>query len=229
MHGAYCEENMLKLVQGVVNFHQNVLPGLSEQFAQRALGQSPDALMIVCSDSRVAPNLFASTNPGDLFVVRNPGNLIPLAHPDEENPHWESEAAAIEIAVDTLKVKDIIVCGHSRCAGMAAILNEEEATPNLRQWTRHGREAKRQLDEGKKFDNSLSLQDQLSQLNVVVQLENLKTYPQVKKRFEKGDIRLHGWWFDITSGNVYNFEPEEEKFVVIDEEEGARIIQRLKS
>ncbi len=219
---------MIKLVQGVINFHQNVLPGLREQFAHLALGQFPDALMIACSDSRVAPNLFASTDPGDLFVVRNPGNLVPPANPDKENPNGESEAAAIEIALEMLKVKDIIICGHSGCAGMASLLSKEGITPNLKQWIRHGHEARRQLEEGKAFDPSLSLQDQLSQINVMSQLENLKTYPQVDNGLTTGALRLHGWWFDIGTGNVYAFEPKENKFMIIDENEGARILQRIR-
>lgn len=219
---------MIKLVQGVINFHQNVLPGLREQFAHLALGQSPDVLMIACSDSRVAPNLFASTDPGDLFVVRNPGNLVPPTNPSMESPHGESEAAAIHIALEVLKVKDVIICGHSRCAGMESLLSTEKMTPDLRQWIRHGEKAKHQLEEGRAFDPSLSLQDQLSQLNVMSQLENLKTYPQVNKGLTTGTLRLHGWWFDIASGNVYAFEPEEKRFVVIDEAEGTRILQRIK-
>jgi carbonic anhydrase len=219
---------MLKLVQGVINFHQKVLPGLRDRFANLAVGQAPDALMVACSDSRVVPNLFASTDPGDLFVVRNPGNLIPPAHPDKEKPNGESEAAAIDIALETLKVKDIIVCGHSRCAGMSSLLNEEGMTPNLKQWIRHGEGARRQLEAGKAFDPTLPLEDQLSQLNVMSQLENLKTYPHVAGNLAAETLRLHGWWFDITSGNVYAFEPEENKFVIIDENEGARILQRLR-
>lgn len=220
---------MIKLVRGVVNFHQNVLPGLREQFAQLALGQSPDVLMIACSDSRVAPNLFASTDPGDLFVVRNPGNLVPTANPHKDVPNGESEAAAIEMALEMLKVNDIIVCGHSRCAGMSCLLNEQGIPPNLKQWIRHGYEARRQLKAGKSFDPSLSIEDQLSQLNVMSQLEHLKTHPQVNDGLAAGTLRLHGWWFDIASGNVYAFEPEEDKFVNIDEDEGALILSRIKS
>ena len=124
---------MERLVRGVINFHQNVLPGLRGEFARLARGQSPDALMIACSDSRVAPNLFASTDPGDLFVVRNPGNLVPPANPNQEKPNGASEAAAIEIALEILKVRDIIICGHSHCAGMASLLSEKGIPPNLKQ------------------------------------------------------------------------------------------------
>lgn len=216
---------MIKLVKGVVNFHQNVLPGLRAQFAQLAQGQTPDVLMVACSDSRVVPNLFASTDPGDLFVVRNPGNFVPPAKADR--PSGDSEAAAVEMALEGLKVGDIIVCGHSGCAGMAALLNDSGSAPNLKLWIRHGDDAKRQLADGVTFDAALSPQDQLSQLNVINQIENLKTYPQVAERLAAGSLRLHGWWFDIATGNVFAFEPDAQKFVIIDQTEGARILQRL--
>ncbi len=215
---------MIKLVQGVINFHENVLPGLREQFAQLASGQPTDALMIACADGRVVPNLFASTNPGDLAVVRNVGNLVPPAYHSDGG----SEVAAIEFALNTMKVKDIIVCGHSDCRGMAALLDDKRITPNLQQWIHHGQEAKQQLNGGKTFDSSLIPRDQLSQLNVMCQLDNLRTYPQVKEHMTAGALRLHGWWFDIRSGNVYAFEPDEGKFIVIDKNEGDRILARIK-
>src|SRR3989338_9324413 len=131
---------MRKLIEGIVDFRKRTLPSYREAFGHLALDHSPDALMIACSDSRVVPNLFASTDPGDLFVIRNPGNLVPAYQ--NTTTAQTSEGAAIEIAVDTLKVKDIIVCGHSHCAGMTALLNEEKATPQLKQWLRHGQKAK---------------------------------------------------------------------------------------
>src|SRR5881394_3962269 len=104
---------MKKLVHGIVDFRKNVRPRYKDTFAQLALGQSPDTLFIACSDSRVVPNLFASTNPGDLFVVRNVGNLIPPCDSKGVSIADESEAAAVEFAVLTLQVRDIVICGHS--------------------------------------------------------------------------------------------------------------------
>ena len=217
---------MLKLVQGVINFHEKVLPELSAQFADLAAGQSPDTVMVACMDSRVVPNLFASTNPGDLFVVRNPGNLIPPFDQVSEETHLGSEAAAIEIALQH-NVKDMIICGHSRCAAMAALLSDDVIKPGVRRWIRHALGAKRQLDLGSAYDRSLPLPDQLSQLSVMAQLHHLQSYPDVADHLATGALRLHGWWFDIGSGNVFNFEPEENRFVVIDRVEGARILSRL--
>src|SRR2546425_13171604 len=106
---------MRKLVQGIVDFRKSRRLDYAETFARLALRQKPDALYIACSDSRVQANVFASTEPGDLFVVRNPGNLVSPAGPDGKSLSDESEAAAIEFALDVLEVRDIIVCGHSGC------------------------------------------------------------------------------------------------------------------
>src|SRR3989344_5044651 len=109
---------MKKLLHGIVKFRRDQLPSYRETFARLALGQSPDALYIGCSDSRVAVNVFASTDPGDLFVNRNVGNMIPPFVPTQSSP--EGVSAVIDFALETLKVKHIIVCGHSECGAMLA-------------------------------------------------------------------------------------------------------------
>src|SRR5438067_7318172 len=113
---------MKKLIRGIVEFRKNVRSGYRETFAHLALGQAPDALLIACSDSRVVPNLFASANPGDLFVIRNVGNFVPPAGGDGGSWNDGSEAAGIEFALSKLPVTDIIVCGHSECGAMQALL-----------------------------------------------------------------------------------------------------------
>src|SRR5437762_13780632 len=118
---------MRKLLQGIVDFRNRVRPVARETFARLALGQKPDVLFIACSDSRVAINVFASTEPGDLFVVRNPGNIVSPAAPDGLSVGDESDAAAIEFAVGLLEVRDIIVCGHSSCGAMSGLLQGRES------------------------------------------------------------------------------------------------------
>src|SRR5438105_3013495 len=140
---------MKKLVNGIIDFRKNIRPGYRETFAQLALGQSPDLLFIACSDSRVVPNLFASTDPGDLFVIRNVGNIVAPCGKNGLSVADESEAAAIEFAVQNLKVSDIIVCGHSECAAMNALVNgrDKVTLPNLKAWLRHGEDALQALDQ----------------------------------------------------------------------------------
>src|SRR5436190_3831044 len=112
---------MKKLIQGIVEFRQNVRPDYRDRFARLALGQAPDTLFIACSDSRVVPNLFASADPGDLFVIRNVGNLVAPAGSDGISPSDASGAAAIEFSLINLAVTDIVVCGHSECGAMHAL------------------------------------------------------------------------------------------------------------
>ena len=111
---------MRKLIMGIVDFRERMLPQYAERFGNLALAQSPDALFITCSDSRVVPDLLASTDPGDLFTMRNVGNLIPPATLDGASTGDLSEASAIEYAVLALKVANIVVCGHYNCGGVKA-------------------------------------------------------------------------------------------------------------
>ena len=214
---------MLKLLQGVVDFHDNVLPKIQERFRELAQGQKPDALVIFCSDSRVAFNLFASTDPGEVFVLRNPGNLIP---PCETGMVPSAAAASIEIAVNLLNVADIIICGHSQCGAMQALIDHEQDSPYLREWVRHAHGAKNYLDQIH-FDEGLSEQNRLSQANVLFQIEHLYTYAEVAKRVASKTLQVHGWWFDIMTGNVYSYEEDQKKFQVIDKTIAQKIQQRL--
>jgi carbonic anhydrase len=116
---------MRKLLRGIVDFRERQLPQYAEKFRHLATGQAPDALFVSCSDSRVDPNLLASTDPGDLFVLRNVGNLIPPATAEGVSTGDLSEAGAIEFALLVLKVPDIVICGHSSCGAMKALLGAE--------------------------------------------------------------------------------------------------------
>lgn len=217
---------MKKLLNGIVEFRHKVLPQYREKFAKLALGQNPDTLFITCSDSRVAPNWFASTDPGDLFVIRNVGNLIPSCGEDGHSIADESEAAAIEFAILKLNVTDIIVCGHSDCGAMHALLagREQIDAPHLRAWLRHGEASLTKLAPDKP---GLSRVNQLSQLNVLQQLNHLKSYPIVRERVATNKLKLHGWWFELSAPNVYSYDETTGKFVVIDEKEAQRISSTL--
>ena len=212
---------MKKLIRGIIEFRQNVLPESREKFARLALGQRPDTLFIACSDSRVAPNVFASNDPGDLFVVRNVGNLIPCCGADGHSTADESEAAAIEFAILNLKVSDIIVCGHSDCGAMHALLagRENVPAPNLRAWLRHGDPA---LEKMRLCTDGLSPVNLLSQLNVLQQIEHLRSYPVVRDRIAEGRLKLHGWWFELSTAGVYAFDESAGTYVLIDEAEAER-------
>ncbi len=101
------------------------------------------------------------------------------------------------------------------------------ATPNLKSWLRHGDPAFNQLMSGTTLDSSLAVHNQLSQLNVLLQIEHVKSYPPVQKRIKEGTLAVHGWWFDIAKADVYTYEPELKRFVLIDEETADRLLLRL--
>lgn len=211
---------MRKLLDGIVDFRKNSLPLYQSEFQKLARGQSPDTLLIACCDSRVAPNTFASTNPGDLFVVRNIGNMVSPCNFHDQTATDESTAAAIEFSINNLGVKDIIICGHSHCAAIAAIVNGRDkiSLDYLHAWLRYGEPSYRKYQEGFRIKNSNHiLEDEVSQINVLQQLEHLQTYSLVAKHLENKTLRIHGWWFDIGGGSVYYYNKKTEQYEIIDE------------
>jgi len=216
---------MKKLIQGILEFRKNLTDEKSALFAKLALGQKPDTLFIACSDSRVVPNVFASTNPGDLFVIRNVGNLIP---PQSEGLHDTSAAAALEFSLLNLNVVDIVICGHSECGAMKALIDgKDSCCSHLGNWLQYGKESLKRVKSGFTLDPSLSEENQLSQVNVLQQMEHIASYPFVRERLEKKSLHIHGWWFDIAKAHVYCYEESVNKFVLINEEEAELILKRL--
>ncbi len=216
---------MKKLIQGIVEFRKSLTEESRLLFAKLALGQKPDTLFIACSDSRVVPNLFASTNPGDLFVLRNIGNLIP---PFSDASQENSASAVLEFSLFSLDVSDIIICGHSECGAMIALAHSTPlpCCPHFDSWLKYGEESLRKLKNGFVLDTELSLHNQLSQINVLQQMEHIKSYSFVAERIEKKQLRVHGWWFDIAKADVYCYESELRQFVLIDENEARLILER---
>ena len=218
---------MWKLMEGIVNFREQILPKYAQRFRRLASKQTPDALFIACSDSRVTPNLVTSTHPGDLFIMRNVGNLIPPATVDGVSTGDVSEASAIEYAVLVLKVSEIIVCGHSECGAMKAVTAHASRpdAPNLNKWLEHAQAAARRLGQGA-ADARLKPHDQVSQINVLVQLEHLASYAIVRERVAAGTLRLHGWWFEVASGSMHAYDPALDRFELIDRGMVKRLIAR---
>ena len=209
---------MRDLIEGIVDFRERHLPELAARFEKLAKGQSPRSLFITCADSRVVPNLILSTDPGDLFTMRNVGNLIPPATTDGVSTGDLSEASAIEYAVSVLHVPNVIVCGHSGCGAMKAVLDPDQVAgaPNLGRWLYHADEAAFRLTQDGPFDASLARYDQLSQRNVLAQLDHLRTYPVVRDQVAAGKLQLHGWWFDIGTGDMHAWQESAQRFVLID-------------
>ena len=207
---------MQKLIRGVVEFREKIRPSILDKFEQLALGQRPDVLLVTCSDSRVAVNVFASTNPGDMFVLRNIGNIIP----PQNSPLANYSLSGIEFALENIQVKHIVICGHSECGAMIAIHNgiEKVKTHGLQEWLKNGIQKMETLKD----------HNELSRENVLLQLENLKTFPLVQEKIEQGLIQLHGWWFDIKNADVYHYSFELNKFELLDLEHAEVLLQKIK-
>ena len=176
-------------------------------------GQSPKALFIGCSDSRVIPDLMIQSNPGDLFVIRNVGNFVPPYKPDKD---FHSTASGIEYAVSVLKVQEVIICGHSHC-GACQHLYDDVRDPSLvhiKKWLELGESAKTSailsLGINAPKEELLRLTEKLS---IIKQIESILTYPNVKKKFEDGTLSVHGWYYDIETGNIDYYNADTYEFL----------------
>jgi len=197
---------------GVARFQAEVFPGQRGRFETLAHRQDPIALFITCTDSRIVPNLITQTGPGELFVERNPGNLVPRHRDLVVNV-----SASLEYALLVLKVPLVIICGHTDCGVMKGLLRPEtvERLPAIRQWMGHARGVREQVL-GKYSDRAE--QDQLffiTQQNILLQIENLKTYPSVQVRLDAGELEIHGWVYDIAAGACWSVNPALGRFEVL--------------
>jgi len=199
---------MEKLISGIAQFRNSSFEERKKLFAQLANGQSPEVLFITCSDSRIDPNLLTQTEPGDLFIIRNAGNIVP--------PHVRTAGgvtASIEFAVAALDVKHIVVCGHSDCGAMKGALNSSALTglPHVQNWLEHSRGAVEAV-RAKHGDNPDSLK-QVTEENVVQQMQHLRTHPAVLAKLATGDVDLHGWVYNIEHGSIVAYDTESDSFV----------------
>ncbi len=184
---------MQKLIEGLHQFRRQEFGRYRELFARLSReGQNPHTLFITCSDSRVLAELVTSSQPGDLFVVKNAGNIVPPSHVTGST---NSTAAAIEFAVEALGVSDIVVCGHTQCGAMRALLEGVPDTmPHLQRWLEVAAPV-RDIVRARYGSNVTAAAEE----NVLFALENLRTYPLVAKRLADGTLRLHGWCFKIAT------------------------------
>ncbi|GAA2762349.1 carbonic anhydrase [Streptomyces paradoxus] len=170
----------------------------SGEYRKLAEGQYPEALFITCSDSRVIPAMITGARPGEIFELRNAGNIVP----PYGRPGACGEAATIEYALEVLGVQDIVVCGHSHCGAMGALKSGDDlsALPGVDAWLRIARPELTSVLETAPDDPSLP---EVSQGNVVNQLTALRSYPVVRQRLDSGRLRLHGWYYEVDTGFVY--------------------------
>ncbi|GAA3786421.1 carbonic anhydrase [Streptomyces phyllanthi] len=175
-----------------------------EEFARLAEGQSPDVLFITCSDSRVVPALITGARPGELFELRTAGNIVP----PYASGRPTGEAATIEYAVEVLGVRDVVVCGHSHCGAVGALVRGDDLTavPAVRDWLAHA------ADEPEAEDSADPTVAEAVQSHVLAQLLRLRSYPCVEQRLAAGRLRLRGWYYEVHTGAVREHRTDTDSF-----------------
>lgn len=202
------EEALQHIVEGFQHFKDHVFPTQQPLFQKLANQQNPRAMVITCADSRIVPELITQCAPGDLFVTRNVGNIVP--------PYGQmmgGVSTAIEYAVLVLKVQHIIICGHSDCGAMKAVLNPAslEKMPTVKAWLNHADTAKAMVREqcGCADHPHLGL---LTEENVISQLDHLRTHPSVASKIATGQLFIHGWVYDIEHGEIQAYDNQQHRF-----------------
>jgi carbonic anhydrase len=213
-----------RLIRGVDKFRRKVFGTQEELFRELGKGQSPLALFITCSDSRINPNLLTQTEPGELFILRNAGNLIPPAG------GGGGEEATIEYALVQLKIRDVFVCGHSHCGAVNGLLAGPKALeklPSVDRWLVHARAVLPELPP----TGSVSPQEMLDiaiERNVLLQVEHLKTLPAVVQALAAGKVRIHAWVYHFESGEVVAHDPKKGRFVPLGEAPHQKFVKEVR-
>ncbi len=205
---------MDQIIEGVFEFQQHVYPKQRELFQRLAKKQEPKVLFLTCADSRVDPTLLTQSPPGRLFICRNIGNIVP--------PHGTPDggvATIMEYAIDVLGIEHIIICGHSDCGAIKSLLNpaDNDKVPTVTAWLRYAEAARRiaaLLHEDKDGEELLRT---VTEQNVIAQLNNLRTYPEVAAPLAAGKLALHGWHYEIGTGAVRVYDVTRNSFVPLGE------------
>lgn len=202
---------MKSLHAGVKKFRDEHVAKEKEFYRGLADGQNPRCLFITCSDSRIVPNALTQTGPGELFMLRNPGNIIQPYKKGEVS----AEAATIEFSLELLELEDIVICGHAHCSAVETVVNKLPLpnTPILKKWLTFIEPISKSLESryAKKLEGQVRLQAAVAE-NVVLQMEHLLSYPIVRERVESKKLNIHGWYYELESGEVLAFNEETQQF-----------------
>jgi carbonic anhydrase len=189
-----------KFYQGYQDFSKNLTTEEKEHYYSLSASQDPDVMLITCCDSRIDYGKLFNMAPGDLFVVRNVANIVPPYEPDGMH---HGTSAAIEFAVQYLKVKDIIIMGHSNCGGIGSIFRDLSHNEFLEHWL--------DLVKSSIDDHHCPQSDDLDDIartNVTISLKRLMDYPWVAEKVTQGSLKIHGWFFDIKDISLSSFAGE---------------------
>jgi len=207
------------LIKNYMEYKKNYYEKNKELFRKLAEeGQKPKVFFITCSDSRVVPNIITQSDPGDLFVLRVIGNFVP---PHEHALEYSGVASAIEYAVSVLKVEHIIICGHSQCGACTSLYQDIPDDPEMmaiKKWLKVAEPVKKYVLEkiGNKTVDKEKLAELTEKISIKFQIENLMTYPGVKRRVENGELSIHGWYFRIDTGEIEYYDLEKDEFLPLE-------------
>jgi carbonic anhydrase len=211
------QEALAKILQGVKKFQTEIYPVHRQMFENLKSKQQPLAMFVTCADSRVVPNLFTQTGPGDIFNDRNPGNLVP-----SYGEFVGGVSSGIEYGMLVLKVPLVIICGHTDCGVMKSLLHSEQVhdLPAVQEWMRHASEARHRVMRDHSAATEAEKLRLITEYNVLAQIEHLKSHPSVQSRFNRGEVDIRGWVYDIGDGSIWAADPETGQFARAGEELG---------
>lgn len=215
MPGISDPSTMQRLLEGVTRFRREIYPNRRELYEEAARTQQrPHTLFITCADSRIDPELITQSGPGEIFVTRNVGNLVPAF-----GEMLGGVSAVIEYAVAALEVKQVVICGHTDCGAMKALLHPEQAEklPTVKTWLRNAEAARSVVEAQKALVDEKQQVSALTEQNVLLQLVHLRTHPSVAGRLAQGTLAISGWVYDIANGNVRIHDPALSRFVPSDD------------
>lgn len=202
---------MKKLIRGIDKFRQTYVNTHQDLLEQLSHGQTPRVLFVTCSDSRVAPNLITNTDVGELFVIRNAGNIVP--------PYGAAnggEGGTIEYAINALGIEQVVICGHSNCGAMKGLLKLnklQKDMPLVYDWLKHAESTRRMVQETYPHYEGDELIEVLVAENVLIQIDNLKTYPIIRSRIHQGRLKIYAWIYNIETGSVLAYDARTHTYV----------------
>jgi carbonic anhydrase len=203
---------MDKLQQGLTRFHSEVAPQQRKAYRELAKGQSPHTLFITCADSRIMPATILQCDAGEVFVTRNIGNQVP--------PYGDARtgvAAVVEYAVEALEVNAIVVCGHTDCGAMKALLNRQSlrSLQAVSKWLKGAEKAVSRVSKKYPDLTGKQLLQRVTEENLLLQIEQLREHPAVRRMEKRKKLDLFAWMLELHTGKVSAYHPDQDKFIPI--------------
>lgn len=202
---------MQELIKGLREFQSTDFVAKRDLFEKLSHGQHPRVLFITCSDSRIDPNLITQSDVGELFVIRNAGNIVPPFGATNGG-----EGATIEYAINALGIQHVIICGHSHCGAMKGLLKLEtleHEMPLVYNWLKYCEATRRLIQDAYGDREGEALLEVTTAENVLTQIENLRTYPIVHSKLHQGKLAIHGWIYEIETGEVLAYDGDTHSFL----------------